>query len=494
MIRLTQKEEIEPYLTDASRFHGSAEAVVLPENEKEIQEFLKEAHAKKIPVTVSGGKTGLVGGAVPLGGSVLSTEKLNRIVEVRRDPEGKDSWAVAEPGIFLKDLNQAAGKESLFYPPDPTGPKALLGGTLATNASGPNSFKYGATRRFIRAIRVVLAEGEALEIRRGSISADREGALEIPLSKRKLRAALPHYSIPRVKHAAGYYVRPGMDALDLFIGSEGTLGIITQIETALLPRPAEVLAFIAFFKSEEASWKFSVSVREESLKNRRAGAKGRLEARLLEYFDTGSLDFLRPKFPSIPKEARAALFIEQEVGATGRSPVQTEWRALFEKGDALPELWEGHTPEKEEEFRRFRSELPLSVKDFLAEHGQVKIGTDTCVPRERFEELLLFHRRKVEEIGLANVTFGHVGECHVHLNLLPRNAEEAERGRALYPLLVEKAHELGGVFSAEHGVGKLKRPYLVKLYGAKGVEEMAALKRVFDPHLILGAGNLFEIQ
>ena len=479
MLRLTQPDSIQPYLRDASQFSGRAEGVAFPENEKEVVDFLKEANAQKIPVTVSGGRTGLVGGAVPEGGWVLSTEKFSRLLEIKKDPAGKNSWARSEPGILLKEFRGTVEKQGLFYPPDPTGPKAFFGGTLATNASGPNSFKYGGTRRHIQRIRVALADGTVLDLRRGEIRAHREGMLEFP-AVRKIRVPLPQYEMPKIKSAAGLFAAPGMDAVDLFIGSEGTLGVITEIEAALIPRPSSVLSFVVFFPTEETSWRFARKVRDEN--------RG---ARTLEYFDAGSLEFLRPRFSSIPKEAKACLFIEEEILGTGPAAIE-KWHRLFEEESALDQIWEGDTPAKQEEFRRFRSELPLAVKDFLAEHGQVKIGTDTSVPAARFEELMLFHRREVEKLGLANVTFGHIGESHVHLNLLPRNNEEAERGRALYPRLVEKAEALGGVFSAEHGVGKLKRAYLLKHYGEKGIREMRAVKDALDPNGILGPGNIFE--
>ncbi len=481
MIRLTQKDQIEPYLTDGSQFHGSAEGVVLPTSEKEISEFLKEASAKKIPVTISGGKTGLTGAAVPQGGWVLSTEKLNRILEVNK----KESWARLEPAIYLKDLKETLEPEKLFYPPDPTGPKAFLGGTVATNASGPNGFKYGATRPYIRRLRIVLAEGEILDLARGEIKADRDGILEIPLSARKLKALIPRYQMPSIKHAAGYFSKPGMDAVDLFIGSEGTLGITTQIEVALLHSSEELLSFIVFFRTEEDAWRFSSRTRETSLKNRMGKWEG-IEARMIEYFDKGSLGFLRPHFHSIPKEAKSCLFIEQETASANKKQLLQKWHQFFEEGKALGEIWEG-------EIRSFRSALPLAVREFLAQHGQVKVGTDTSVPHERFEELMLFHRHAVEKLDMTNVTFGHIGESHVHLNLLPRNNEEAQKARALYPELVAKAVSLGGTFSAEHGVGKLKHRYLAELYGKRVIGEMRALKQVFDPNQILGRGNIFEI-
>jgi D-lactate dehydrogenase (cytochrome) len=503
LIRLTQKDELEPYLSDASQLHGQAEGIALPENEKEIAEFLKEANAKKIPVTVSGGKTGLTGAAVPQGGWVLSLEKLSKTLEIKENPPAQESWARFEPGISLKALEETFQTKRVFYPPDPTGKKAFLGGTLATNASGPNSFKYGQTRRYVRRIRVVLASGEILELKRGEANSPGAGKIEIPLRQGRLTVPVPRYKLPSVKHAAGFFTAPGMDAIDLFIGSEGTLGVVTEIEVSLLPKPSQVIAFVAFFKSEEDSWRFAAGIREASRWNRTRAEEG-IEARILEYFDRGSLEFLRPRFPAIPNEARALLFIEQEIWSGKASELRDQWYRLFsarggsatggEKGKALSEVWYGETPEKVKEFREFRQKLPLVVREFLAEQKQMKVGTDSCVPDERFEELMLHHRRRVEESGLLNVTFGHIGESHVHLNLLPKNAGEFEKARRLYPELLEKAMSLGGTFSAEHGAGKLKRAYLERLVGKEGIQEMVQIKRLFDPNLILGRGNIFEIE
>jgi D-lactate dehydrogenase (cytochrome) len=296
-----------------------------------------------------------------------------------------------------------------------------------------------------------------------------------------------------VKHAAGYFSGAGMDAVDLFIGSEGTLGVVTEIEVALLPRSPELIAFVVFFKSEEDSWHFASSVREASRRNR-GRAEGGIEARILEYFDRGSIEFLRPSFPAIPNEAQALLFIEQEIWSGKVQELRDQWHRLFEKGKALSDVWYAETAEKVREFREFRQKLPLVVRDFLARQKQMKVGTDTSVPDERFEELMLFHRRRVQESGLLNVTFGHIGESHLHLNLLPRTEEESQKARSLYPTFLEKAMSLGGTFSAEHGAGKLKRAYLERLVGKEGVQEMVQIKRVFDPNLILGRGNIFEIE
>jgi D-lactate dehydrogenase (cytochrome) len=497
MTQLTDPREVEPYLSDASQFRGQAEGVFVPESEKEIREFLSESNARKRAVTVSGGKTGLTGAAVPQGGWVLSLGKLSKTLEIREDPAGGPAWARFEPGISLRELEETLEKRKSFYPPDPTGKRAFLGGTLATNASGPNSLKYGPTRRYIRRIRTVLATGEVLELRRGQIFARPDGTLEIPLADRTLKVTVPHYRFPAVKHAGGYFAEPGMDAIDLFIGSEGTLGVITEIEVSLLPRPETIGAFLIFFREEEDSWCFAASVRQESRKRPQAGEAPGLEARVIEYFDAGSLEFLRPLFPSIPKAAKASLFIEQEAGEKTEKALSARWQEWIERQGpraAITDVWTGIGAEKQKEFREFRSRLPAEIRDFLAEHKQLKIGTDTCVPPNRFEELMLFHRQKVEAIGVPSVTFGHIGECHVHLNLLPRNDEERQKSRALYGELLQKAIALGGTFSAEHGAGKLKRAYLAQLLGKGAIREMIEIKRLFDPNLILGRGNIFEIE
>src|SRR5689334_10323250 len=161
----TQPEDLQNYLTDASNMQGGfASKLFIPESVGEISEILREANAAGIPVTVSGARTGTVGGAVPFGGYVISMERLNRIKSIDRESR----TAVVEPGVILRDFQKAVEAEGLFYPPDPTEWSCQIGGTVATNASGSRSFKYGATRRYVRRLKVVLADGEVLDITRGS--------------------------------------------------------------------------------------------------------------------------------------------------------------------------------------------------------------------------------------------------------------------------------------------------------------------------------------
>src|SRR5688572_772024 len=245
----TQLEEIQAYLTDASNMPGGyAEKLLVPETSDEIAAILREANGDKIPVTISGARTGTVGGAIPFGGYVISLERLNKIKSINRE----SMTAVVEPGVILADFQKAVEAEGLFYPPDPTEWSCQIGGTVATNASGARSFKYGATRQYVERLRVVLADGDVLPLTRGENRASEAGGvvLRVPGDKR-IGIRIPSYKRPKVtKNVSGYFNEPGMDVIDLFIGSEGTLGVITEINLSLLPKPQGFFSGIVFFKTD----------------------------------------------------------------------------------------------------------------------------------------------------------------------------------------------------------------------------------------------------
>src|SRR5882724_4844053 len=323
MLTKTDPDEIQSFLSDASHMReGSADSVVFPESAEEVAEILRGATSNKIPVTVSGAGTGTVGGRIPFAGIVLATDKLNQIKSIVHESGGGST--VAEAGVRLSDLQRFVESENLFYPPDPTERSCFLGGTVATNASGARTFKYGPTRNYVERLKVALATGEVIDIRRGDLHADANGKVTIPLpSGRVIETQLPTYRMPHVrKHASGYYVAPGMDVIDLFIGSEGTLGVIMEVEAKLLPRPEGLLSGVVFFASEEDLLGFVREARQRSLMTRGSGPTVRegvqdrgtsptvteavqdrgtsptvregsaIDARALEYFDIESLRFL----------------------------------------------------------------------------------------------------------------------------------------------------------------------------------------------------------
>jgi D-lactate dehydrogenase (cytochrome) len=297
------------------------------------------------------------------------------------------------------------------------------------------------------------------------------------------------------KHASGYYVAPGMDALDLFIGSEGTLGVITEVETALIEKPEGLLCGIVFFKTEENLLAFVRDARAASLENQRGNAADGIDARALEYFDYESLQMLRASYTRVPEAAAGAVFFEQETREETEESLLTEWLALLERHHAsLDDSWFATAEHDQREMREFRHRLPVLVNEWLAHHGQRKVSTDMAVPDAEFASMLRFYQDTLRASRLRYVIFGHIGDNHVHVNIMPRDEEEARSARELYLKFVRRAIKVGGTISAEHGIGKLKRDYLSLLYNEKHLREMAALKRAFDPACILGRGNIFSEQ
>jgi len=445
------------YLEDASGFRGDAERLIIPANEAEIIAALGEASAAGIPITVQGAGTGLTGGRVPLGGWALSLEKFTQL-------EIHPGYAITGAGVLLRDLHAAAQQSGQFYPPDPTETSASIGGTIATNASGSRSLKYGATRRWVERLRVLLADGRAMDCRRGD-AIDFECA-PIPL--------------PEVtKNTAGYLLRPGMDWIDLFIGSEGTLGVVVSARLRLLPLPPAILAGVVFFADDESA----LGAVEQW--------RARTQARMLEYFDGPSLRLLRSRFPEIPEASRAAILFDQELKSED-DPELDAWLARIEAAGALEESWFASSAADRERFRVFRHALPELVNDTVRRAGALKMNTDYAVPLARNREMLAYYRQRLEaEFPGRYVIFGHIGDAHLHVNLFS-SPEEPEKATSLILEFARKAVELGGTVSAEHGLGRRKAHLLQLQYTAEQREAMRAVKRRLDPANILGRGVLWE--
>ena len=308
MIVKTQQDEIQNYLIDASNTKGFCEAVYIPQNVSEMVEVIKEANKKKHSVTISGNGTGLTGARVPTGGIVISTEKLNKIIEINLE----ENFALVEPGVLLSDLQDAIQSKGLLYPPDPTERNCFIGGTVATNASGARTFKYGPTRNYVEELEIILPDGDFLFLKRGENFADDLSLTLKTSSWKDIMLTLPDYKMPNTKNASGYFCKHNMNAIDLFIGSEGTLGVITKIKLKLLPLPISELSCILFFENENDALNFLIRARDESYKNRRNKIINSIDASALEYFDENSLKFLINDYPNIPENAKAAVWFEQQ--------------------------------------------------------------------------------------------------------------------------------------------------------------------------------------
>jgi D-lactate dehydrogenase (cytochrome) len=488
----TQIEDLQNYLTDASNLPGGhAERLFVPETADDVAEVLREANEKGIAVTVSGARTGTVGGAIPFGGYVISLERLGKIKSIDKET----MTAVVEPGVVLADFTKAVEAEGLFYPPDPTEWSCQIGGTVATNASGARSFKYGATREFVTGLNIVLADGEMMRLKRGGSFSDESGVVELKTeSGRVIQAKIPTYARPDVrKNVSGYFNETPVDAIDLFIGSEGTLGVITEIELRLVARPEGFFSGIVFFEREADLLKFVDEAKIKSISNLKSQISNSLSATLIEFFDDRALSFISEKFPETPTGMAGATFFEQETTAENEDALLESWNELLEKhGADLERSWFTTNEQDREKMRAFRHALPVSVNERVVRNRQKKTGTDMAVPDENFAGFLKFNKDTLNASGIDYVIFGHIGDCHLHANLLPKDDAEAERSRHLYGRFVAQAIMLGGTVSAEHGIGKLKAKYLYVMMGERYLNEMAELKRAFDPRGILGRGNMFD--
>ena len=400
-----------------------------------------------IPITILGARTGLTGGSIPQGGWAISLEKFQRL-EIFRGS------AIVGAGVSLEALQTAASRTGQFYAPDPTERTASMGGTIATNASGSRSFRYGSTRRHVLALRVLLMDGRVLHVRRGD----------------RIDFDVPVLPLPgTTKNTAGYPLAPGMDWVDLFTGSEGTLGIVTEAELQLLPMPVDVLAGVVFFETDHAAL--------DAVEDWR-GIPG---IRMIEYFDHNSLTFLRQRFEEIPPNAGAALLIEQEKG-------DIDYWAEHAPADS----WFAASDQDRELFRRFRHALPELVNDTMRHRGFLKLGSDYAVPIARNCEMLAFYHGELTRHGLDYVIFGHIGDAHVHVNILPKSPAEFEAGQRLMLDFARHAVELGGTVSAEHGLGKRKAHLLELQHTPAQIETMKDVKRRLDPRWLLNRGNLFS--
>lgn len=505
------------YLRDESRRTGRAERIAFPRTEAEVLTALAEARSQHLPITTQGARTGLTGGAVPEGGLILNLSRMDRIFAAPGAP------LCVQPGATLAAI-RAAVPSGYYFAPDPTETTASIGGMISCNSSGALSYLHGPTRNHILGLRIATLTGEILDLHRGRDKAD---GLRFTLGS--LSGTLPPLHRPAVKNAAGYFIDPDMDLVDLFIGAEGTLGVVTEATLRLLPAPGAVWGLMAFLPSTAAAVGFVNALRaaqRSEVEGQRSGLENsdapllqpstfslppplpRLAA--LEYFDSHCLDFLRAHADQL-----ASQNIIVPVIPAGTACVYAEWHApdaaaaetaLMAVAEQLPEFGgdldtsiladNSHEMEK---LKLFRHAVPELVNSAIDERrrihpGLVKLGTDMSVPDARLADVLALYETDLAASGLEYLIFGHIGANHLHVNILPRHPADYDAGRALYARWAAQVIAWGGSISAEHGIGKLKRDLFRQMVGDAALAQMRALKHLFDPDGLLNPGTLIESE
>ncbi|MFA5511147.1 MAG: FAD-binding oxidoreductase [Candidatus Kapaibacterium sp.] len=481
---------IHPYTYDSSNYQGFAEQLFIPEDYSELIKFVKSAYDSGKQITVSGAGTGIAGGRVPEGGAVISTEKFKDLFLLN-----SNSVRIGA-AVTLNELDNFLKDHNLFLPPNPTEINASIGGNVSTNASGARTFKYGAIRNYVNRLKIILSNGDQLNIGRGEIFAENNILKLVSLEGNEYKIQLPNYIMPAVKNASGYYTGSNIDAIDLFIGSEGTLGIVTEIELTVQTKPENILGGIVFFDDNDNLFNFIVDLRDQSkiLNKTDIELNNEITARLIEYFDKNSLILLRNKYPEIPESAIGAVWFEQEYSKQFEDILMDRWYDYINLHTQLgDETWFALTEKEHLKLKEFRHELPLQVYENLSNNSQRKVGLDTAVPDKDFRTLFNFYLDKFPQTGLDYVVFGHIGNSHLHANIFCKNDDEFKLAKEVYDEGIQVSLGLQGTVSAEHGIGKLKKPYLIKMYGAKAVEEMKNVKQVLDDKLILNIGTMFDL-
>ncbi len=444
------------YAHDASGLELVADAVARPGDTQEVVELLRDASSTRTAVTPAGAQSSTTGASVVDHGLLLSLRRLDRIHDIDRAAR----TIRVDAGVLVADVRRAAEAEGLLFTPDPTSEEeCTIGGAIACNASGARSLRYGATGPHVRALTVVLANGETQELRRPELE----------------------------KNTVGYPITH--DPVEWFVGSEGTLGVVVSAELVLHPLPTQVLGLAVPFATEADALAFVVAARRDN----------RVHPRCLEYFDVLAFAIARTAdgSPSWAPAANALVYVE-ETGAheAGDDELPLEaWLALAEAHHAdTAEIRVYDSPAALRDARRIRHAIPATMNERGAAfrpHGGRKVSTDWAVPYPRLAEALHMARALADAHNIAQaVAYGHAGNGHPHQNFIARDADELHRIEQLVQATLREVLAMGGTVAAEHGIGKLKRRWLPMQASALQQRVMRSIKQELDPLGLMAPGNV----
>lgn len=514
-----EPDALRAHIEDAAHFAGGhADGVARPRTERDVALVLTHA-PRVLPV---GAQSSLTGGATPDGGVVLTTARFISIQE-----SGQHHFRVGSgvPLTMLQELLHSSGR---WYAPSPTYTGAFAGGVVATNAAGAATFKYGTTRQWTDGLTVVLACGHVIDLVRGDTRADPANGFSLRCGC-GTRTILPGtYTMPDVpKCSAGYFAAPAMDLIDLFIGAEGTLGVVTEAVFRVLPEPPSVAWAMVPVRAESTAIALVDALRRASQNTWRTQDPSGLDVAAIEHVDHRCLEILREdgidrkNDITIPPDADLMLLVQLELprGTTSDDAFQQVSDALSDGApdtplgrfcrllaayDALDNTemaWPGDR-RRVEQFLAFRESAPAGVNRRVGDAKRdldpriEKTAADMIVPFEHFGAMLAMYREGYRARGLDYAIWGHISDGNVHPNVIPRSYEDMAAGReAILAFGIEVA-KLGGCPLAEHGVGRssVKQTLLRQLYGDQGIAQMRAVKAALDPRGVLAPGVLFAAE
>ena len=424
---------------------GKPEVLMFVHNTEQISKVMKYANDNKIPVTVRGSGTGLVGGCVPLeGGIVLCTAKMNKILELDED----NLTLTVEPGVLLFEIYQYVEERGYFYAPDPGEKTATIGGNISTNAGGMRAVKYGTTRDWVVGLEVVLPNGKVEQF------------------GRKV-----------VKDSTGFSLK------NLIIGSEGTLGIVTKAILKITPKPKETLSLLVPFET-----------REQALEAVPEIIKSQLNTIAIEFFERNTIllseEFLSKKFPEKRSDAYILLTFEGHNKNELKFNYETAAEKCIRELNAI-DAFIIDTDERKDSVWKARGAFLEAIKSSTSEMDEC----DVVVPRSEIANYIKFTYELQEKYNIRIPSFGHAGDGNLHIYICRDDYSKQEFDKILSKVfddMYERANQVGGLVSGEHGIGYAKKGYMKQQLGETQIELMNGIKKVFDPNNILNPGKICQ--
>ncbi len=488
------------YLKDESRTSGKAESISFPENEKQVQSIVKILLKQETPITVQGSRTGIVGSAVPVCGHILNLSKMTRATGLELDQAGNFLIRV-QPGISLSELDQQlytrnfdsngwdknsikaleAFKKAprLFWPPDPSERSASIGGIAANNSRGICALHYGPASLHIKRIRVVDVNGEI------------------------------------------HSIKPGQyDLMNLYLGSEGMLGVITELTLSLQPLPKELWGIVFFFGAQSQAANFIQALDPKKNGQQRQKQKSQQQTPqkidpepdadivAIEFMDQTTLECIKEykqgnsqlkQLPDWDKRLTSAVYIE--IHGNSAEAVEVLSENLLETAvqcDCDPDNTWAFCGELEiERLRIFRHAAAEAINQFIDQSRQkdsriTKLGTDFRLKNSSLSEMLDMYRRDIQALGLKAAIFGHAACGHLHVNILPRDYHEFEKGRTLIKEWAAKIDAQKGSIVTEHGIGKIKKNLFVSIPLPQRLKLIRSAKKQMDPEWLWNPGNMLD--
>jgi D-lactate dehydrogenase (cytochrome) len=481
------------YLRDESRTSGKAETISFPKNEAEIQAIVKSLINKKTPITIQGSRTGITGGAVPVQGHILNLSKMTRTMGLEMDENNHFSIRV-QPGISLLELGQQiytrhfdidgwdknsldvleaiTKTDRLFWPPDPSEDSASIGGIAANNSRGICAHHYGSARNHIKGIQVVDTRGEIHSITRQDQS----------------------------------------DLMDLYLGSEGMLGVITELTLSLQPLPREIWGIVFFFGAQSQALDFIQAIKENKKDQIPEKKNQKKESNIvaIEFMDQITLECIREfkqtssqlkELPGWNTSLTSAVYLEihgndaEEIEELSLGLLETavQW------GNDPDNTWAFCGQDEIDRLRLFRHAAPESINHFLDKARQkdfriTKLGTDMGLENTSLSELIEMYHKGLKVHGLKAAIFGHAGDGHLHVNILPKDYQQFEKGKILIKDWAKIIHTKGGSVVTEHGIGKIKKDLFQSIPLPQQQKIISSVKQKLDPNGLWNPGNMVDSQ